>query len=589
MAISPDKFSSVRALLRSGERARALAAGQRLVQSAPRDPAANSLMAEVLLANAQPARALHFAATAAALAPSDVGTLMQHGAILGMADRPDEALKVLERAASLAPQHPGPLSAMAGILFDKNQCTRAERVCRRASELAPGDPGPASQHAAALLNLGRVEEAVGVLESLSASQPQNAMLASGLSLVLNYLPGASRQRQFEQHKRYGELLSRGGVPPLRSWSNTRDSQRRLRVGVVSPDLRAHSVAWFIEPLFEHHNRAEIELFAYQTNFIADAVTKRLSTYAAQWRVMDTATDEQLAQAMRADRIDIAIELSGHTQGHSLGALQSGVAPVQMTYLGYPNTTGVPGIDYRIVDSVTDPPGEADACASEKLLRLDPCFICYKPPAAAPEPAIGVPDRPFTFGSFNNAQKLNRAVIGLWSRVLLACPGSRLVLKSVAFADDELRADVSARFASHGVDPARIDVLSRANSVIDHLGLYARMDIGLDPVPYNGTTTTCEALWMGVPVLTLAGRTHAGRVGASLLGAVGLSELVAGTEDEFVALAAALVSDRARLASLRAGLRPRMQASPLCDGPAFAARFGGALRHVWQQWCGRPAG
>jgi len=303
-------------------------------------------------------------------------------------------------------------------------------------------------------------------------------------------------------------------------------------------------------------------------------------------VIDRATDADLVRAVRADTIDIALDLSGHTHAHSLPAFHMRCAPVQATYLGYPNTTGVAAMDYRITDSAADPPG-AQAFATERLLNIDPCFLCYAPPADAPSPRRepgAAPARPFTFGSFNNAQKMNGYTIALWARVLDAVPGSRMLLKSVNFDDAQLRADIVARFSAQGIDPARVEVLPRAPTLHDHLSLYQRFDVALDTFPYAGTTTTCEALHMGVPVVTLRGRTHASRVGASLLGAIGRADLIADTSEEFVQIAAGLAAEGDRLDARRPQLRDALAASPLCDAPGFAARFDGVLRTMWKEWC-----
>ncbi|MFI4976963.1 MAG: glycosyltransferase, partial [Caulobacterales bacterium] len=266
------------------------------------------------------------------------------------------------------------------------------------------------------------------------------------------------------------------------------------------------------------------------------------------------------------------------------------APVQATWLGYPNTTGLAAMDYRLVDAVTDPPGEADAFATETLVRLEDGFLCYGPPPDAPEPAPP-PSRAsgvVTFGSFNNPSKLGDATLDAWAKLLERLPAARLLLKGGAFSDEGARQWFHARFEQRGVAPERVQLKGYAAHTADHLALYADIDIGLDPFPYNGTTTTCEALWMGVPVVALLGDRHAARVSASLLTRVGLEELIATDAPAYVDIAARLAGDPARLAEIRRTLRPRMAASPLTDAPAFARKLERAYRQMWTRWCDRTA-
>jgi predicted O-linked N-acetylglucosamine transferase (SPINDLY family) len=257
----------------------------------------------------------------------------------------------------------------------------------------------------------------------------------------------------------------------------------------------------------------------------------------------------------------------------------------VTYLGYPSTTAIPNFGWRFVDAITDPPGAEDS-ATERLVRLDKSFLCYRPPADAPEPSQGpaASGQPITFGSFNAPMKIGTGTLDAWARVLREVPGSRLLLKGRPFGDAGVRRRVQDELAGRGIDAQRIEFALWTPTIRDHLACYSRVDVALDTFPYNGTTTTCEALWMGVPVVTLEGRMHAGRVGASLLTAVGKPELIARTTDEYVALAARLARDPGRLASLRFSLREKMATSPLRDETGHAARFEAALRSAWREWC-----
>jgi predicted O-linked N-acetylglucosamine transferase (SPINDLY family) len=348
-------------------------------------------------------------------------------------------------------------------------------------------------------------------------------------------------------------------------------------------LKRHSVAYFLQPLFEHHDREKFEITAYSNTDLADDVTEQLKRSCERWRDIVTMGDEQVAETILADEIDILIDLAGHTTGNRLAVFGRKPAPIQMTYLGYPNTTGLSSIDYRVTDELADPPGMTEAFHSEKLLRLPAPFLCYQPPGVAPdvvEPPM-LRNGYVTFGSFNKAAKAGPETIALWSAVLRALPTSRLMMKSRGLASEGSRRRIIDAFASQGVSQDRLQLIEAEQPLAAHLAMYGQIDIALDTFPYHGTTTTCEAMWMGVPVVTRAGKTHVSRVGVSLLTAVGLSDLVAEADELFVAKAVAMTSKGAELTGLRAGLRDRMQASPLCDQGGFAKRFEVALRALWK--------
>jgi len=311
--------------------------------------------------------------------------------------------------------------------------------------------------------------------------------------------------------------------------------------------------------------------------------------ASEWRSRVGQPAAACADIVRDLKIDILIDLAGHTAGHRLDLFTLKPAPVQMTWLGYPNTTGLDAIDYRLTDSRADPPGPADQWSSETLLRLPDCFHCYAGDEALPAPRFEnrQADGP-TLGSFNNTAKLSDRTVSLWARVLEESPGASLLLKGHGLADPDSAAYLLSRFEDRapGVSE-RIELIGWTRGQDEHLALYDRIDIALDPTPYNGTTTTCEALWMGAPVVTLEGETHAGRVGVSLLTAVGLTSLIARTEDDYVGIVRELAVNRDALFETKTGLRQRMRASPLCDAEGFARSFEAALRDAWRTWCDGP--
>ncbi|MHB1204889.1 MAG: O-linked N-acetylglucosamine transferase, SPINDLY family protein, partial [Rhodospirillaceae bacterium] len=372
------------------------------------------------------------------------------------------------------------------------------------------------------------------------------------------------------HNAWGAALPPAAALPIADL----DPDRRLRVGYVSPDFRRHAVASFLTPYIGAQDKAAVEVFCYADVLQPDAVTERLRGHADHWHSVHGWSDGTLAAQIAADRIDILVDLAGHTQGNRLGMFARRAAPIQITGLGYPATTGLAAMDYRFCDAVTDPPG-AERYATENLLRLEPSLHCYEP---LPALAAGF----VTFGSFNKLAKISDAAVRLWAQVLGRQPGSRLVVKSKPLTEESTRLRLAARFAGLGVDPQRLELTGWRPDDGDHMGLYGRIDIALDTFPYNGTTTTCEALWMGVPVLTLKGTGHTARVSASLLTAVGLPEWIAETPEAFGAIAAANAADLPALARLREGLRERVSRSALCDAPTHARGVEAAYRALWRK-------
>lgn len=367
--------------------------------------------------------------------------------------------------------------------------------------------------------------------------------------------------------------------------NPPEADRRLRVGYVSPDFRAHSVAFFVEPLFEAHDRQQVEVFAYGRIAHEDAVTARLKDLSDHWCTTVGFSPDQLAERIRADGIDILVDLAGHTAKNDLLAFARKPAPVQISWLGYPNTTGLAAMDYRLTDGRADPKG-AEAFHRERLLRLDGGFLCYRPPPACP-PVAPLPMAKagaVTFGSFNQLAKLSDAALATWAEILNRLPDARLVLKAHALGDAGTRAQAHARFADHGIFPERLELTGFLEDSASHFARYGAIDIALDPFPYNGTTTTFEALTMGVPVLTLAGQNHAGRVGGSILHRLGLEDWIAKDKEAYVAAALKWASDMDGLRGLREDLRPRLEASCLTDAGSFTREVEAAYRTVWKEWC-----
>ncbi len=574
------------ALLAQGKGEEALALAQRLLPKSPGDPGLNSLMASILLRLGRYEQAEFYARRAQAAEPASAGLMVNLAIALKANKKEGESLAVLRRAVEVSPADAPARLALANALLDIHDAPAAAEQLRLGLALKD-DAQMSVSYSGALLTMGYVEESVEFTRRALAKFPHEAYLAGGLPMSMTYLYGADPDEVAEAHRAYGRLMARLRPGIRHRHTNPCDPDRTLRVGLVSPDFRQHSVSFFIEPFFEHHDRAAFELVGYSASRDPDRVTERLRSYASAWREIPNLTDIQTAQRVHEDRIDVLIDLAGHTLGNRLPTFALRPAPVQVTYCGYPDTTGLPEIDWRIVDSLTDPAwSKAQARASETLWRLDPCFLCYRPLREAPRP-VRDPGWPGpVFGSFNASRKINRGVIAAWAKILHRVPGSSMILKSFDFAAKGAMERIREEFAKHGVGEGRLTFMSATKSLTDHLALYSRMDVALDAFPYNGTTTTCEALWMGVPVVALRGESHAGRVGVSLLTNAGVSELIAADEEQYVSLAAALAEDAPRLAAYRAELRSAIAGSAICDTQGFSRRFEGALRAMWKAWCAR---
>lgn len=582
--------------LRAG-RARECKAGVlRLLARFPRDQALLRLAVECLGTLDEVHAALHHALASLRLAPDDAGMLMNAGRLHARLGQIDPALDALDRAGTLgllpAATEAVELRLGAGRFVEALDTLDALIARHEGNPNGPHDSLARGScellRAQALLALGDCRACVRTLRELSTehaapalAMPATALLAS----ALNYMPEASPEEVFAAHLRFGALLD--ACPLHADWRHIPpDPDRVLRVALVSPDLRTHSVACFAEPLLRHLPTHAMQVFAYYLASAQDATTARLRSLAHAWRHLPHQGPADVARALREDRIDVAIDLAGLTSTVGVGALAHGAAPVCATYLGYPNTTGSRRVHTRIVDALTDPPaqGTANPLATEHLVRLDRCFLSYGPPEDAPAPTPRDPSAPTTFASFNAVQKINPVVAGVWRRTLDRVPASRLLIKANGLREARALSMLSERLAAWGLPPDRVDVAPTTPTRAEHLAMYARVDVALDTFPYHGTTTTCEALWMGVPVVSLAGHAHASRVGVSLLSSVGLAGLIAGSQDELVDIASKLALDRARLAHLRSTLRDTMRASPLCDAPSHAHAFAGALRERWRAWC-----
>jgi len=601
-------LSAVREALNQGRYEHARLTLQAELRRAPADPDLVHAMAVTLVALKQYPQAEYFAARAAARAPARADVLSTHASLLSLTGKNTEAVALFERALVADPTFFDALIGLSTTLVTQGRYSDAADTDLRALALYPDQLGLVEKTLADLFRAARLREGLDVAQRTLERHPQHENSLRAVAFAMNYLDEFDLPTIFEAHRQIGAFVD--AQPPqapeaVKPGPRPRDPRKRLRVALLSPDFRTHSVAFFADPIFRHRDPSVLEIWGYSTlastdtkpDSKPDATTAELRALADGWRDVTALTHAQIAQQARDDQIDIFIELSGHTEGQRLAVFPHHPALVTASYIGYPNTTGLRSINHRIVDSITDPSADsapplaasgadADRYCTENLVRLDPCFLCYTPRADAPQvaaaPCTLAPGAPITFGSFNTLLKITDHVVEAWSKILNAVPNSRLLLKAVQLTDPAVRAALQRRFADHGIALDRVEAIEQAKSYADHLGQYSRVDLALDPFPYAGTTTTCEALWMGVPVLTVGGSTHASRVGVSLLSAIGLEELIASDRQHYITKAVALAADRARLTTLRSSLRERVRQSPLCDGPAYARRFEALLRELWRR-------
>jgi predicted O-linked N-acetylglucosamine transferase (SPINDLY family) len=516
------------------------------------------------------------------LRPDFALAFSQLGGLLRELKQPEEAKVALHQAVLLQPDLIEAHINLGCLYHEVEELENAEFHYQKVLAVHPDFAELHFNLAMIYRSRGQIAEAIACCRRTLELEPDHVSAHSHLLLCLHYNPEQTSEQIFLAHKKWANR--HGDFPSISSYHRVQD-KRPLRIGYVSANLRMHSVAYFFELLLTHHHPEFVHAFCYSQGRKVDKTTKRLQEAAYCWRDISQLDDQQVADLIKDDNIDILVDLGGHTSHNRLQVFARKPAPIQITYLGYPNTTGLSQIDYRLVDSWTDPIS-IDNLGSEKLIRLEGGFLCYLPPEDAPEvsplPALKNPG--ITFGSFNALPKLNAQVIALWARLLKAISNSRLLLKSAPLAEEATRERYLRLFAQHGITQEKLIFSGWKQETNSHLELYNTVDIALDPFPYNGTTTTCEALWMGVPVITLAGDSHVSRVGVSLLSQLSFQEFIAATQAEYIDIAVRLARNTDYLASLRSQLRQRMANSSLCDAPDFAMRIEKSYRWMWNQYC-----
>lgn len=498
--------------------------------------------------------------------------------------RADDAVPHYEAMARLHGGDAGFWDGYAKVLDRTGNIGMAEKAYLRALAIEPRNPVRYLKLAQFLGESGRIPEAVPLIEKALVLQPDQPDAVSGLLASQLYDPRRSPEEIARDHRTRGEALQRATRPlpaPQRDW----DPLRPLHVGYLSADFRDHSCAHFLEPLLRAHDRRGYHLTLYYSMGLGTSRTAVFHDLADRWVEVHRLDDAALAERIREDAIDVLVDVNGHTAFNRLPVLPFKAAPVQLEWLGYPFTTGLDCLDGRITDSSVDPVGN-ESFASEPLLRIDPCYLAWQPPRDGPAPAQARSRRPFTFASFNALSKVNPAVVEVWAALLRRVPGSRLLLKGKGCSDPVMRDWLLEAFRDQGVAGNRLELMGFLRDTGSHLRNYQDVDLALDPFPYNGVTTTLEALWMGVPVLALEGRHSMARHGGAFLGLLGLQELVGRTPADCIAKGVALARDPERLQSLRANLRNRLLASPLCDAESLARRMEGLFRQRWERACAK---
>lgn len=548
---------------------------------------------------------------ALALEPKNIRGLCFQAIIASETGRKDSALKTINRALKLGPQMPAVINNAAAVFFQCGQPARACQMWQRLIQLMPnsvdalwnlamyhvrqGDHDNAAiylqkvvqlapDHPNVYVNLGNlaktsghIEEAVALFREGVRRHPNDVRENSNLLYAMHFDPAFGPEQIHLEHAAWGRAFE-AATSCTEQHGNDRSPTRRLRVGYISPNFRAHVIGHNLLPLFRKHDHEQFEIFCYSDTHPQDDITTQLRSGADVWRETAKMSDADLAKLIAQDQIDVLVDLVMHMEGVRLGVFARKPAPVQVTWMAYPGSTGLTRMDYRLTDAVLDPPGVTDGFYTEQSIRLE-TFWCFEPqpgdPTVGPLPADS--NGLVTFGCLNNFGKINAGVLEMWREILLAVPHSRIIIlppkgKTIAWLLEKLQ-----------VQPGRVECLSR-QSRQPYMALYNRIDLALDPSPYTGHTTTLDGLWMGVPLVTLAGSTLASRGSLSILTNLGLQELAVTTKSSYVTLATNLANDLPRLRELRSGLRGRMERSILMDADGFTRQAESAYRMMWQKWC-----
>lgn len=497
--------------------------------------------------------------------------------------RHEDAYRHFSRAIQLAPGKAETHNNLGNLFVKCWRLTEAGEQYQRAIELKADYAGAYSNLGRIASYEGRLDDALALFRKALELRPTFRAAVDNLLFVLNNSDLHTPEQIRDEHLRLAYAYN--GTAEVNYLPQHHRSEK-IRVGYVSADFRSHSVGFFIEPVLSNHSKSDFDVFCYDQATVPDDTTNRIMKVGWTWRAVYGLSDREMADQIRADAIDILVDLSGHSVGNRLGVFALRPALIQVTWLGYPNTTGLKQIDFRLTDEVADPSSMTDHLYAERLVRLPSIFLCYAPPVSAPEVAP-LPGGEIIFCCFNNYPKVSDTVLNLWGRILHAVPGSKLFLKSGSLGDAGVRTRLTKRFAGLGINSSRLIIAGFTVKREEHLQSYGACHIALDTYPYHGTTTTCEALWMGVPVVTLAGVNHAARVGVSILRNVRMTELIASNYNQYVEIAVNLALNRERLQQYRNSMRQRLLDSSLMDVDTFTVDLERAYRWMVERSCACP--
>jgi len=458
---------------------------------------------------------------------------------------------------------------IASLYRKYNHYKKSEYHLRQSLKYDPDCVDAMNDFAVTLKDQGKLQQAYQLFDQVTQKKQDYWDVYSNKLFLLHYMPEKTPSFIFQAHVNYGKQLMSQFNDQTHSACHSKQS--RIRIGYVSPDFKCHSVAYFIESILRNHNTQKFKIHCYANVKQPDDKTKFFQSLDLTWRDIYDVPDDDVVAQIKRDRIDILIDLAGHSANNRMPIFARKPAPIQITYLGYPNTTGLPSMDYRITDSIVDPE-ESISLNTEKLLYMPPCFLCYTPQNSPPIKKRSIKKTNIIFGTFNTLAKINDHVIAVWAQILNQLPQSQLLLKNKSFTDHEIQMDIQKKFNLYGVDQSSLIFKPYIDDPEEHLALYQSIDIALDTFPYNGTTTTFEALWMGIPVIGLIGQSHVSRVTYSILNALGLSDLTSHDESSYIKKAIQLARDSVLMRYLNENLRTLMQQSILTDAVAFTRQF-----------------
>jgi len=508
------------------------------------------------------------------------------GFVMLTAGHYDEAIKYFEQAIKIDPAYAQAHNYIGRAYYLNGDYDSALRAFKDAIAIKP-------DYVAAIVNLANLyKDQAEIFAAIKAYRhalgldPSNNRILSNYLMALNYCESVSIKEIYDEHTRIGHRIEQNVQQVEHRHYGRSDATGRLKIGYLSADFNDHAVASFILPLLRNHNYHKVAIYCYYNRHAYDHVTEDIKGMADYWRNIAGVADKEVVRLIQQDDINILVDLAGHTAENRINVIASKPAPISVNWIGYPNTSGLSVMDYRITDFNTDPPGYSEAYHTEKLVRMPELFCVYEPPFNTP-PVSKLPalDKGYiTFGCFNNLAKLATPVIEAWTDILLSMTDAKLMIKYSGLGSANIRRALLQRFARHGIEEKRIILLGRDASRYEHLQRYSDIDIALDVFPYNGTTTTCEALWMGVPVISIKGNAHVSRVTFSIMKALGMERYIADTKSGYIDIACELSRDLYGLSHLRETLRDNMRTSVVTDGKRFTECLESKFHKMWQEYC-----